>query len=117
MPQAIDTIGAGINDAGTVAGNYDDADYGMHGFVRSASGQITTFDVPECAGAHPTAINNKGQVMGTCADSKNRVVGFMRSANGNFKTFRVLGSGDSEAADMNDKGLITGRYEGPQQDS
>jgi hypothetical protein len=40
------TLSQGINPEGTIAGNYLDASYVSHGFVRASDGTIITFDAP-----------------------------------------------------------------------
>ena len=50
------TFPQGINDLGEVSGFYADVNSIYHGFVRTASGSITTFDVPTtCTTAVPPA--------------------------------------------------------------
>jgi len=54
----------GINDAGEIVGNYNDAT-GWHGFVYSG-GAYTTLDDPSStsAGTFARSINNNGQIVG-----------------------------------------------------
>ena len=40
------TIPTGINSSGVITGTYVDSNLAYHGFVRSATGTISTFDVP-----------------------------------------------------------------------
>lgn len=59
-----------INAAGTIAGYYTNGDSVFHGFVRAASGAITTFDAPGAGtgsfqGTSAVSINAAGVIMGT----------------------------------------------------
>jgi len=50
-PGSVFTFPLCINPAGVIAGEYDDASFVPHGFVRARDGIISTFDNP--AGAFP----------------------------------------------------------------
>ncbi len=68
-PSSKSVNGAFINDAGTVAGSYEDTSGMRHGYVYQG-GAYTTFDMPEAASAIAvTAINNNGRVVGTYESS------------------------------------------------
>ena len=54
VPQAIDTGGAKHKRLGEVTGSYDDANYGVHGFIRTADGQITTLTFPDATAHLPS---------------------------------------------------------------
>ena len=60
----------GINDAGAIAGFSVDASGGAHGFLRSAEGVITRFDVIGSAQGTttPNALNLEGAIVGFFAD-------------------------------------------------
>ena len=70
------TIPIAINSAGVIAGTYVDNDLGYHGFVRTANGALTEFDVPasfSCSdsyegGTRPLAVNASGVIAGTFLD-------------------------------------------------
>jgi len=91
-------VGFGINPAGVIAGEYADASFVFHGFVRAANGTITTFDAPG-AGTGPGqsteafGINYAGTIEGVFADSSNVFHGFVRAANGVITTFDPPGAG------------------------
>jgi hypothetical protein len=81
------TGGFSINTAGSVAGSYSDAKSVYHGFVRSAGGTFTSFEVPGAStgvgtyeGTGAFGINTAGAVAGTYIDSKFVFHGFVRSA-------------------------------------
>jgi Bacterial Ig-like domain (group 3) len=74
-----------INASGEVAGFYIDGVGAEHGFLRDASGTISTFEAPN-AGSGPaqgtlvTGIDAAGDVIGVYADATNAIHGFVRSA-------------------------------------
>jgi hypothetical protein len=90
------TLASAINDLGEVTGFYFDAAGLQHGFVRSATGKFTSFDVPGAAGfSNPVAINLEGEVVGYYLDSKSQFHGFLRKPNGSF--VRIDGPGGCES--------------------
>src|SRR5262245_25279584 len=58
------TVPASINTAGVITGYYQDASYGVHGFVRDSGGALTTFDVPGASHTEPRDINTAGAIAG-----------------------------------------------------
>ena len=115
------TYPQGINDLGDVSGYYIDVNSVFHGFVRSASGSITTFDVPTtCTAAAPPAdcafegtqaegINIVGTVVGAYFGEDGIPHGFWRAANGSITTFDVPRGGYlTVPGSLNDSGQITG---------
>jgi N-acetylneuraminic acid mutarotase len=91
----------GINDAGTIVGTYvslSNSTTTYDGFVRAASGAITTFDTPGGGGQTiPICINAAGDVAGTylnyATNSLAPAHGFIRSASGTITEFDVSGAG------------------------
>ena len=76
-----------LNNAGVVTGSYADSNYVEHGFVRSASGVITTFDVPGTdINTLPVSISPSGVIGGSYYDAAG-VHSFVRSAAGVITTF------------------------------
>jgi hypothetical protein len=67
VPGALDTFPVSINPAGTITGSYLDANFIDHGFVRAASGAITTFDIPSgnAYGTSPASISQTGAIRET----------------------------------------------------
>jgi probable HAF family extracellular repeat protein len=115
------TFPQGINDLGEVSGQYADANSVFHGFVRSASGSITTFDVPTtCTTSAPPAdcafegtwvggINLVGTIVGTSWDEDGLPHGFRRAANGSMTMIEVPRAGYlTDPTTVNDFGQITG---------
>ena len=64
VPGAIRTEAYGINDAGQIVGNYQDASAATHGFLYTA-GIFTSLDVPGALTTYAQGINNRGQIVGT----------------------------------------------------
>ena len=75
-----------INLAGAIAGTC-----AGHGFVRSAQGVFTTFDVPGSTQTYGFRINAAGVVAGTWSDANNVDHGFLRHADGTFSVFNLPG--------------------------
>jgi hypothetical protein len=121
------TFPAGINDLGEVSGNYVDANFVVHGFVRRADGRITTFDVrttctdnhnppADCAfeGTYAGNINIIGRVVGTYFGEDGNPHGFWRDADGSITQFDYPGANFlTEPAGINDSGQITGVVSDP----
>ena len=115
------TYPQGINNLGEVSGFYVDVNSVFHGFVRSAGGHITTFDVPttcttpappaDCGfeGTYTAGINLLGTIVGTYYGEDGNPHGFWRDANGSITTFDVPLAGYlTQPVSLNDWGQITG---------
>ena len=74
------TLPNGINNHGTIAGEYVDADFvpepggaappgSVHGFIRDRHGTISTFEVPYWRLHSVADINNRGQLAGGYRDA------------------------------------------------
>ena len=126
VPTAVETWAQGINDSGQVSGYFmlNHTVTPVHGFMRSASGSITTFDYTSADCPFPEtrafAINGSGQVAGYCIGGKYGYhFGFVRSTDGLTYTpiddpnvehlfdFDVSGT---SATGVNDSGQVTGYY-------
>ena len=98
----------GMNDAGTIAGSFDDGH--PVAFVRTSDGTLTTFTGPNGAtDTNAYAINNAGTVVGTYVDSSRNVHGFFRTADGTVTPFDLKGSDGTDIRAINDKGAIAGK--------
>lgn len=89
------TSPASINEFGAVAGNYACAapNCPTHGFVRSAQGQITSFDPPGSVFTLPLSINLAGAITGVYATEMPGVNhGFVRDPQGEITAFNPAGS-------------------------
>jgi len=82
------TLADSIDTAGDIAGSYADTNGVLHGFVRTAGGTITTFDVTGAGtvglfpGTIPTSMNSTGDIAGFYADVSGVNHGFIRAAAG-----------------------------------
>jgi hypothetical protein len=117
VPGAVQTIPTSINNSGTITGSHTDSGGVGHGFLRTASGEFTTFDapgaftvfqVPGGTTTAPQSINAGGAIAGyywTGAID----VGFLRSPGGAFTTFQVSPYGTGPLS-INSSGEVTGSY-------
>jgi hypothetical protein len=126
------TFPLSINDNGTITGYYVDASDGFHGFVRSASGTITTLDAPGAGtgqsplngyqlGTKALSVNNGGVITGYYIDPNEAYHGFMVSASGAITTFNAPGAGTTDdtgtfPTSINNNGVIVGYYFGESSD-
>jgi hypothetical protein len=81
------TLPNSVNDLGEIAGYYSDTSGATHGFIRSATGKVTSFDPPNSVGTIPIAINLEGDVVGYYYDSGSQFHAFLRKAGGSLVTF------------------------------
>jgi hypothetical protein len=82
-PCCIWSFPTGINQAGTIAGVFNDGNNINHGFVRVVDGTVTTFDVPGAGtgvlqGTVPIGIAALDVIMGFYTDTNNVNHGFLR---------------------------------------
>ena len=110
VPGAALTNPSSINDSLTVTGTYSTQSGFTGGFVRTAYGQITTFD----AGLVYTGqlrINAVGDIAGIYQDVSGQSRGFVRSADGSITKFNPGGdAGSTDVVDLNDRGSVVGVY-------
>ena len=111
-PGAVETDPFGINQMGTITGDYFDASFTAHGFVRAPNGTITTFDPPGAVnGTFPAAINPTGTITGSYFDASFAAHGFVRAPNGTITMFDAPEAVNGTfAAAINTMGTITGDY-------
>lgn len=114
------TGGQAINDKGVVTGWYIDHSNVSHGFERTVSGRIKTFDAPGAGtdygeGTQPVALNSAGAITGWYVDSNAIAHGFVRASDGRFAEFDPTGSIGTYANCLNAKGRIAGFYQGSAQ--
>jgi len=69
-----------INQEGSIAGSYTDAEGAQHGFVRNPYGTITSFDPPRGGQTTATCINDNGVIAGSYFYTWNTQIpqGFLR---------------------------------------
>jgi hypothetical protein len=108
-PGAVSTFVHGINNSGTVAGSYSDASNITHGFIRSASGEFTTFDAPGASAAtYVAAINANGAIAGSFLDDAKVDHGFLRSADGTVTIIDPPNSQGTELMVLSNTGEVAG---------
>ena len=109
-PGATYTDVGGINDAGTVVGNWCNA-VTCSGYLRNRDGSIISFNAPgNACGISATAINNVGTTTGIWGDGDCNIHGFVRSSDGTFTSFDIADSSFSVPSDINPAGAIAGFY-------
>jgi len=120
----IDVPGSGVvsapalNASGVVAGSWSSSKSPSHafGFVRSAGGVITKFQVPKPSSTvtvvvtQPSAVNGSGDIAGTFVDSTNAYHVFVRGVRGGIVTYDVPGSTNITVTGINNRGEIVGHY-------
>ena len=102
----------GIADDGTVVGQLIDNDSGnLVGFMRSASGDFTTYSAPQSSTTWIYAQNTAGMNSGTYLDEKLNVLGFTME-NNNFNSIKYPGAASTWIFGVNHAGNLTGSYGG-----
>ena len=110
MPSATSTEPLFINNSGTVTGYYVDSARVPHGFIRSASGDITTLDPAGSLATFATSINSGGTVGGYFGDTSTDH-GFLRAPDGTFTVFDPPGSLNTlVSSNINASGGLAGEY-------
>jgi hypothetical protein len=115
------TFPISINAAGDIAGIYITPGIVAHGFVRTADGTVTPFDVTPGAGTgyaqgtFPFSINTAGDIVGMYSDAKNVYHGFLRAADGAITTLddpyaSPAGHNGTNLMGINTAGAIAGFY-------
>jgi hypothetical protein len=101
----VGTEAQGINDWGTIVGDYADSSGGVHGYARTADGKYVSFDAPgadpapgyNClffaGGTCPQAINDLEAIAGFDGDANGVFHGFLRAADGKITVFDAPGAG------------------------
>ena len=105
-----------LNDSGTVAGGFVDAN-GAHGYLRAPDGTLTTFDPTgdptQVYIVVPQRINASGAVAGTFTDLGAVFHGFLRTPDGTITVLDAPNAGTAsnqgtELIDLNSAGVIVG---------
>jgi probable HAF family extracellular repeat protein len=110
-PLGIDTEAGGINNSGSIVGDYVDSHNVVHGFLRG----YTTLNDPAggkgiLEGTVAEGINSLGQIVGFYINSHGVEHGFLLS-NGVYTNFNdPLGTKGTLASGINDFGQIVGSY-------
>jgi hypothetical protein len=84
----------GINDRGDIIGNYVDASFTTHGFLRTEDGNVTTVDPPDSVFTVAYGINLEGAITGFYIDgSLVAWHSYLRTPDGKFTIFDAPGAG------------------------
>jgi len=103
------TEGRGINNSGTVVGDYGSPDANDHGFFLSG-GTFTEYDVPGALSTDVFGINDAGDFTGTFSDDDVTLQGFV-SVGGTVTSFSVPAATATLAYQINNsKQLVVGYY-------
>ncbi len=120
-------IFSGINPEGATVGEFLDANYVWHGYLRASDGTITVIDNPNAGtssgqGTGTTGINPEGEINGWYIDSNSVFHGYLLASDGVITPVDVQGSGTgtnqgtdaspfiSAYGGINPAGTITGFY-------
>jgi len=110
------TVAFGINDFGEVVGNYvaEDDPAHRHGFLRSSTGDFTTFDARNAVVTIGEGINNDGTIVGVYTLADGALHGFVLKKGGAFTTVDVPdlngNAQQTEINSINTNGEIVGFY-------
>jgi hypothetical protein len=112
------TFAHAINAAGVITGDYYDANFVDHGFVRASDGTFTTFEVPGVVSfSDAGGIDPAGAVTGTYYDTNFFTHGFLRAPDGTITTINApdagrnyFGGGGTQAFGFNPEGTVVGCY-------
>jgi len=108
-----------MNAAEEMTGYYLDSEGVYHGFQRTPTGTITSFDAPGAGtssgqGTIAEDINTRGEVAGYYADSYGVLHGFLRSPIGHYTKFdapgAAVGTVPAGFDALSDNGVVTGIY-------
>jgi len=97
---------AGINDAGTIVGSFEDT-YSV-AFIMTSDGSLKTFSAPYSYHTYASGINNAGTIVGNTSSGNGISRGFIRTADGTLTPFSIEGTWSTEILAINDKGAIAG---------
>jgi len=104
------TEGRGINNRGTVVGDYATIDANNHGFFLSG-GTFTQYDVPGAPTTNVFGINDPGDFTGTFSNSDNTILYAFVNVGGTLTSFSVPGATGTLAYQINNnKQLVVGYY-------
>jgi hypothetical protein len=118
------TAATGINNAGTVVGQYlvtTSRGLATAGFLRTSAGRITLLPTPTRIGGltlapegiHYNAINDLGDTVGSFVDVNSNHHGFVRDAAGNFTVIDFpLALETSGLIGINNSGVLAGNFIG-----
>ena len=107
-PGSIHTVLRGIDNKGTVAGNYAESGFLYHGFSRAADGTITILDIPKSKGIFVAGIGHRDP--SEAANIEKKSFSFLRSRRGRYETFEYPDARQTEPHGVNLAGAVVGIY-------
>jgi hypothetical protein len=112
-PNAAATIASGINDSGTIVGNYYNSDGSEHSFVSDGQ-SFTNIDVPKAVWTEAAGINQGGDVVGYYGNVGDSLMhGFLRTVDGKFSTIDRVGRFNTMPLGINSSRTIVGCMHNP----
>jgi uncharacterized membrane protein len=103
--------GVAIDDKGAVAGiDFTSSLSFSHGFLRTSSGKIKSFDPKDSTVVFVGGINDKNEIAGTYWDSNIHPHGYLLVKSGALTTFDAPDSHNTEANGLNANGDIAGAF-------
>lgn len=100
-----------LNNQGDAVGDFFDASWRGHGFLRTRAGVFTAIDPPGSTATSAFAVNDFGAIVGAFIDASGILHGFQRSPSGTYTTIDFPGVPDSQLTGINDFGEIAGAYD------
>ena len=110
VPGAAYTLALGINNAGQIVGQYQDAGFALHGFLRDLYGGFDTLDVAGSTYTKLNGINQAGQSVGTYVDAVPSTHSFRWDFDFSFTVIDVPDATDTSANGINIIDQIVGGY-------
>ncbi|MGI5193124.1 hypothetical protein ACQEVY_05690 [Streptomyces sp. CA-288835] len=115
-PEAgVQVFPTGINNRGTVVGEYVRTDVRESGLLRDPGGRTTTFNLPGARGTEANQINDRGQIAGTFSldtpivNNSARPIGYVLD-HGKVTRFEFPGAPSTSVSAVNNSGLLVGSY-------
>jgi YVTN family beta-propeller protein len=106
-----------LNAQGDAVGDFLDANFGFHGFLRTQCGAFQSIDPPGAVATSAFAINDLGTIVGAFIDSNGALHGFRRSPSGAYTTVDFPSEPDSQLTGINNGGRSIGVYDLGSRDS
>jgi YVTN family beta-propeller protein len=110
-PASVFSTVRALNSYGDAVGDYFDANWGGHGFLRTRDGVFTTIDPPGSTATSAFAVNDFGVIVGAFIDASGILHGFQRSSSGAYTTKDFPGAPDAQLTGINNSGEIAGAYD------
>src|SRR5690349_15166646 len=109
-PGGTNTRPRGMNNVGSITGDFAPTGGGVAGFVRAADGTFSTFQVKN-SDTTASGINDRGSVTGSRSTKEAGDLCFLRHPNGRAIICGPLSQHSSEGRSINKSGVICGDYE------